>query len=49
MRRQERHDRRLLQLDPAPAGFPVVLFGLAAIAAVDIVVIVRRTARGEPG
>jgi hypothetical protein len=32
-----------------PVGFPVVLFVLAAVAAVDIVVILRRKARGEPG
>jgi hypothetical protein len=32
-----------------PVAFPVVLFVLAAIAAVDIVVIIRRKARGEPG
>jgi hypothetical protein len=32
-----------------PVAFPVVLFVLAAVAAVDIVVIVRRKARGEPG
>jgi hypothetical protein len=39
----------LLQLEPVPVAFPVVLFVLAAIAAVDIVVILRRKARGEPG
>jgi Family of unknown function (DUF6343) len=39
----------LLQLDPVPVAFPIVLFVMAAIAAVDIVVIVRRKARGEPG
>ena len=32
-----------------PVGWAVVLFVLAAIALVDIVVIVRRKARGEPG
>lgn len=32
-----------------PAWPAVVLFVLAAVAAVDIVVIVRRKARGEPG
>jgi hypothetical protein len=32
-----------------PVAFPVVLFVLAAVAAVDIVVVVRRKARGEPG
>jgi hypothetical protein len=39
----------LLQLEPVPVAFPVVLFVLGAIAAVDIVVILRRKARGEPG
>lgn len=39
----------LLQLDPVPVAFPVVLFVLGAIAAVDAVVILRRKARGEPG
>ena len=39
----------LLQLDPVPVAFPILLFVMAAIAAVDIVVIVRRKARGEPG
>jgi hypothetical protein len=33
----------------APVGFAVVLFLLAAVALVDIGVIVRRKARGEPG
>jgi hypothetical protein len=33
----------------APAAFAVALFVLAAVAAVDIVVIVRRKLRGEPG
>ena len=33
----------------APVDFAVVLFLLAAIALVDIGVIVRRKARGEPG
>ena len=33
----------------APVGFAVVLLVLAAIALVDIGVIVRRKARGEPG
>jgi membrane protein implicated in regulation of membrane protease activity len=32
-----------------PVWFAVVLFVLAAVALVDIVVIVRRKARGEPG
>ncbi len=39
----------LLPLEPVPVAFPVVLFVLGAIAAVDIVVILRRKARGEPG
>ena len=34
---------------PLPVWLAVVLFVLAAIAVVDIVVIVRRKARGEPG
>ena len=38
-----------LGVDELPAWPAVVLFVLGAIAAVDIVVIVRRTARGEPG
>ena len=33
----------------APAGFVVVLLVLAAIAVVDIAVILRRKRRGEPG
>jgi hypothetical protein len=33
----------------APLWFPVVLFVLAAIALVDLVVVVRRKLRGEPG
>jgi hypothetical protein len=33
----------------APVPFAVVLFVLAAIALVDLVVIVRRKRRGEPG
>ncbi|MCV2490751.1 DUF6343 family protein [Geodermatophilus sp. YIM 151500] len=32
-----------------PVVFPVVLFVLAAIAAVDLGVVARRKARGEPG
>ncbi len=39
----------LLGVDAVPVAFPVVLLVLAAIAAVDIVVIIRRKARGEPG
>lgn len=34
---------------PVPLAVPIVLFVLAAVALVDIVVIVRRKARGEPG
>jgi hypothetical protein len=33
----------------APVWLAVVLFGLAAVAAVDLVVVLRRKARGEPG
>ncbi len=33
----------------APVAFAVILFVLAAIALVDLVVIVRRKRRGEPG
>lgn len=32
-----------------PVVFPVMLFVLAAVALIDIVVIARRKARGEPG
>ena len=39
----------LLNVDAVPVAFPIVLFVFAAVAAVDIVVIVRRKARGEPG
>jgi hypothetical protein len=39
----------LLAADPVPVALPVVLFVLAAIALVDIVVILRRKSRGEPG
>ena len=39
----------LLAVDGVPVALPAVLLVLAAIAAVDIVVIVRRKARGEPG
>lgn len=38
-----------LYLEPVPLAFSIVLFVLGAIAIVDIVVIVRRKARGEPG
>ena len=34
---------------PLPAWPAVVLFVLAAVAAVDLVVVIRRKARGEPG
>ena len=34
---------------PLPVWFAVVLFVLAAVAAVDLVVVIRRKARGEPG
>jgi hypothetical protein len=37
-----------LRID-VPVAFPVVLFALAATALVDIVVILRRKRRGEPG
>jgi Family of unknown function (DUF6343) len=33
----------------APLGLAVVLFVLAAVAAVDLVVVARRKLRGEPG
>ena len=33
----------------APIGFPAVLLVLAAVAVIDIAVIVRRKRRGEPG
>jgi hypothetical protein len=39
----------MLRAEPVPVAFPIVLFVLAAVVAVDIVVIVRRKARGEPG
>jgi hypothetical protein len=40
----------VLALDAdVPVALPVVLFVLAAVALVDLVVIVRRKARGEPG
>ncbi|HYH24923.1 MAG TPA: DUF6343 family protein [Blastococcus sp.] len=39
----------LLLATDVPVAFPIALFVLAAIVAVDIVVIARRKARGEPG
>jgi hypothetical protein len=36
-------------LSPLPAWFGWALLVLAAVAAVDLVVIIRRKARGEPG
>jgi len=33
----------------APIGFAVVLLALAAVAVIDIAVILRRKRRGEPG
>ena len=36
-------------LTPLPVWCAVVLFVLAAVAAVDLVVVIRRKARGEPG
>jgi hypothetical protein len=33
----------------APIGFVVVLLALAAVAVIDIAVILRRKRRGEPG
>jgi len=33
----------------APVGIAVVLFVFAAVAVVDLVVVLRRKARGEPG
>lgn len=33
----------------APVALPIVLFVLAAVALIDIVVVARRKARGEPG
>jgi hypothetical protein len=38
-----------LYLIDAPTIFPVVLLVLAGVALIDIVVIVRRKRRGEPG
>jgi Family of unknown function (DUF6343) len=39
----------VLLATPLPVWLAVVLFVLAAVAVVDIVVIIRRKARGEPG
>jgi hypothetical protein len=39
----------LVLMTPLPAWFGVALLVLAAVAAVDLVVILRRKARGEPG
>ena len=39
----------LVLISPLPAWFGVALLVLAAVAAVDLVVILRRKARGEPG
>jgi hypothetical protein len=39
----------VLLATPLPVWFAVVLFVLAAVAVVDLVVIVARKARGEPG
>jgi hypothetical protein len=39
----------LALISPMPAWFGVVLLVLAAVAAIDLVVILRRKARGEPG
>ncbi len=36
-------------LSPLPVWFGIVLLVLAAVAVVDLVVIIRRKARGEPG
>ena len=36
-------------MTPLPTWFGVVLLVLAAVAAVDLAVIIRRKARGEPG
>ena len=36
-------------MSPLPTWFGVVLLVLAAVAAVDLAVILRRKARGEPG
>ena len=38
-----------LYLIDAPIGFVVVLMALAAVAVIDIAVILRRKRRGEPG
>ena len=39
----------LVLLSPLPTAFGVVLLVLGAVAAVDLVVVIRRKARGEPG
>ncbi len=39
----------LVLVSPLPAWFGVALLVLAAVAAVDLGVIIRRKARGEPG
>jgi hypothetical protein len=39
----------LVQAAGAPLWFAVVLYVLAAVALVDLVVIIRRKMRGEPG
>jgi membrane protein implicated in regulation of membrane protease activity len=39
----------LVQAAGAPLWFAVVLYVLAAVALVDLVVIIRRKVRGEPG
>jgi membrane protein implicated in regulation of membrane protease activity len=36
-------------LSPLPTWFGVALFALAAVAAADLVLILRRKSRGEPG
>ena len=44
---RSRWDRALAA--DAPVAFVVALFVLAAVALVDLVVVARRKARGEPG
>jgi hypothetical protein len=39
----------LVLLSPLPVWFGILLLVLAAVAVVDLVVIIRRKARGEPG
>ena len=39
----------VLLATPMPVFFPIALFVLAAVAVVDLVVIIRRKLRGEPG